>query len=85
MARATQARRVALSLLGERRRRGARARDLLRGSELVIEDIPAVTRCNGCGARYGTVEHGRICPACGSENTVLERGQEVMIKEVAVV
>ena len=33
MARATQARRVALSLLGERRRRGARARDLLRGSE----------------------------------------------------
>ena len=59
--------------------------DLLRGSELVIEDIPAVTRCNGCGARYGTVEHGCICPACGSENTALEQGQEVMIKEVAVV
>lgn len=33
MARATAARRCALSLLGERRRRGARARDLLRGSE----------------------------------------------------
>ena len=33
MARATQARRCALALLGERRRRGARARDLLRGAD----------------------------------------------------
>lgn len=33
MARATAARRSALALLGERRRRGARARDLLRGSD----------------------------------------------------
>ncbi|OUO34580.1 transcription antitermination factor NusB [Olsenella sp. An290] len=33
MARATEARRVALSLLSERRRRSARARDLLRASE----------------------------------------------------
>ena len=33
MARATAARRCALALLGERRRRDARARDLLRGSE----------------------------------------------------
>lgn len=33
MARATEARRRALALLGERRRRGARARDLLRGSD----------------------------------------------------
>lgn len=35
MARATAARRCALALLGERRRRDARARDLLRGSEAI--------------------------------------------------
>lgn len=35
MARLSPARRAALALLGERRRRGARARDLLRGSEVL--------------------------------------------------
>ena len=48
MARATAARGLALSLLGERRRRDARARDLLRGSSeldaLAERDRAFVTR-----------------------------------------
>lgn len=55
---------------------------LMDGARLEIEDIPAVTYCEGCGAEYGTAEHGKICPACGSEHTYLLRGREVMIKEI---
>ena len=58
--------------------------DLLRGCELRINIIPAVTHCDGCGAEYGTVEHGRTCPHCGSGDTWLLRGNEVEIKEIEV-
>lgn len=56
--------------------------DLMRGCELEIEWIPAVTHCEACGADYPTVEHGRVCPACGSERTYLVQGNETLIKEV---
>lgn len=57
--------------------------DLMRGAELVIEEIPAVTFCEACGGTYGTVEHGRTCPHCGSERTYLLQGNETTIKEIA--
>ena len=41
--------------------------DLVRGSELVVEEAPAVTLCNACGRTYGTVAHGKICPHCGRD------------------
>jgi len=52
------------------------------GAELKIETLPAVTVCNACGKTYGTVEHGRICPYCESEDTVLLKGNEMSIKEI---
>lgn len=55
---------------------------LLKEAELHIEEISAVTFCEGCGKTYGTVEHGKICPLCGSENTYLIQGSEVNIKEI---
>jgi len=58
--------------------------DMLRGCELKIEPIPAVTHCDGCGKDYPTVVHGKTCPHCGSENTWLLRGNEVEIKEIVV-
>ena len=58
--------------------------DMLRGCELKIEPIPAVTHCDGGGKDYPTVAHGKICPHCGSENTWLLRGNEVEIKEIVV-
>ena len=56
----------------------------LRGAELKINTIPAVTYCEDCHAEYGTVAHGKICPRCGSEHTCLLRGNEVEIKEIEV-
>ena len=58
--------------------------DLLRGSELRINIIPAVTFCETCGKEYGTVPNGRTCPWCGSAKTFLLRGNEVEIKEIEV-
>lgn len=56
--------------------------DLLRGAELEVCTVAAVTVCNACGRTYGTVEHGRICPHCGSPDTELLRGRELEIRSV---
>lgn len=58
--------------------------DLLRGCELEVVTVGAVTVCNACGNEYPTVRHGRKCPFCGSEDTVLLAGNEVEIKEIEV-
>ena len=58
--------------------------DLLRGCELRCNIIPGVTTCHACGAEYSTVEYGKKCPLCGSEDTVLKCGNEVEIKEIEV-
>lgn len=56
--------------------------DLLRGAQLKVEQLPAVTLCETCGKTYGTVEHGKICPYCQSEATHLLRGNEFSVKEI---
>ena len=55
---------------------------IMQDSSLKIETIPAVTICNSCGKTYGTVEHGRTCPHCQSEDTVLKAGNEMNIKQI---
>lgn len=55
---------------------------IMQNSSLKIETIPAVTICNSCGKTYGTVEHGRTCPHCQSEDTVLQTGNEMNIKQI---
>lgn len=56
--------------------------DLMRGAELVIEEVPVVTLCEACEKTYGTAQHGRTCPYCGSERTYLVQGDESVIKEI---
>lgn len=58
--------------------------ELLKGAELIINIIPAVTWCDSCKTGYPTVAHGRTCPHCGSSQTWLLRGNEVEIKEIRV-
>ena len=58
--------------------------EILKGCELKSNMVPAVTHCDGCGADYPTVAHGKTCPHCGSGDTWLLRGREVEIKEIEV-
>ena len=47
-----------------------------------MEPVEAVTHCEACGHDYATVEQGKTCPHCGSGDTYLLQGQEVMIKQI---
>lgn len=58
--------------------------ELLKGCELKVNTIPAVTWCDDCHTEYDTVKHGKTCPHCHSENTWLLRGNEVEIRELVV-
>ncbi len=58
--------------------------EILKGCELVVETIPAVTYCEDCKQEYPTVQYAKICPYCKSEHTYLLRGNEVEIKEILV-
>lgn len=58
--------------------------DLLRGCELRVNTIPAVSYCEDCGQEFGTVSNGKTCPHCNSDNTYLLHGNEVEIKEIEV-
>ncbi len=58
--------------------------DILNNCQLEIEMIPAVTFCEDCKQTYATVEYGKICPHCQSENTYLVQGNEHAIKEIVV-
>lgn len=62
----------------------AKKTELLNGCVLENEPIKAVTHCDDCGDDYPTVEYGKTCPYCGSENTYLLTGNEVLIKEIIV-
>ncbi|MBR5738430.1 MAG: hydrogenase maturation nickel metallochaperone HypA, partial [Lachnospiraceae bacterium] len=52
----------------------AAKKDLLRGSELKLVTLPAVTFCENCKEVYETVKYGKLCPFCGSKETYLVRG-----------
>ena len=57
---------------------------VLKDSSLEIERIDAVTFCEDCKKEYPTVQYGNTCPHCGSLNTCLVRGNEMIIKEIEV-
>jgi len=47
--------------------------------------IEGRTYCQSCGETYRTTEHGKKCPHCGSYETYLLTGDQVIIKDVAAV
>ncbi len=57
--------------------------ELMKGCDLVIEPIEAITFCEDCKQTYDTIKHGKICPHCGSEKTYLLQGNEFLIKEIS--
>lgn len=73
---------VVPDLLLDAWRWAADKKPITEGAELIVEPVAAVTHCEVCGQDYATVEHGKICPHCGSGDTYLLQGQEVMIKQI---
>ena len=59
--------------------------DLMKDCVLKIEAIEAITHCETCGRDYDTVQYGKKCPYCQSDQTYLLQGNEFMIKEMEVV
>ncbi len=57
----------------------------LKESELIIEQIDAVTYCENCKQTYPTVKYGKTCPYCSSGQTFLVTGNEYNIKEITAV
>lgn len=56
--------------------------ELVKGAELYVETLEAVTFCTACERTYRTVDHGRTCPHCGSGETYLLTGSEFSIKQI---
>jgi hydrogenase nickel incorporation protein HypA/HybF len=56
--------------------------EVLNGCKLSIEKIKAVSFCEGCEKEYPTVEFGKICPYCKSEETYLVTGNEVILENI---
>ena len=54
-------------------------------AELEMIIIEGRTYCEGCGETYRTTEHGKKCPYCGSHETYLLTGDQVIIKDIAAV
>lgn len=57
---------------------------VLVGSELVIEKIPAIGRCNACSEEYNIVSNKGACPVCGSFKKDVLSGKDFVIKEIRV-
>ena len=51
--------------------------------EMII--LEGVSYCKDCKKTYKTTEYAKKCPHCGSDNTYLVTGNELRIKDIAVV
>lgn len=52
------------------------------GAELVINQVPAKSRCNDCGNEYDHDRFQMLCPACGSLSVELIQGRELQIDSI---
>ena len=59
--------------------------DYLKEAELEMIIIEGRTYCRNCGETYKTTGFGRKCPHCGSPDTYLLTGDQVVIKDIAAV
>ncbi len=59
--------------------------EYLKEAELEMIIIEGRTYCQSCGETYKTTEHGKKCPHCGSLETYLLTGDQVIIKDIDAV
>ena len=53
--------------------------------ELEMIILEGVSYCKDCKKTYKTAEYAKKCPHCGSDNTYLVTGNELRIKDIAVI
>ncbi len=51
-------------------------------AELVINDIPVIGRCTGCGAESETTPNRLVCAECGDIKTRIASGDEMILRSV---
>ncbi len=51
-------------------------------TELELEIVPGIARCNDCGEQFNAVQNDLKCPKCGGEHLTALSGRELMIKEI---
>jgi hydrogenase nickel incorporation protein HypA/HybF len=49
------------------------------GAQLIIEEVPAVGVCRGCGAQSEWDAFPLACTACGSADVEILRGEELLV------
>lgn len=54
----------------------------MEGTELELEVVPGIARCNLCGREFNAVEADLKCPGCGGEALTACSGTELVIKEI---
>jgi hydrogenase nickel incorporation protein HypA/HybF len=54
------------------------------GAELVVNEIPLVGRCRGCGKRFDYQEVALGCPSCDSTGIDIVSGLELGVREIEV-
>jgi hydrogenase nickel incorporation protein HypA/HybF len=59
--------------------------EYLKEAELEMIIIEGRTYCRSCGETYRTTEYGKKCPHCGSAETYLLTGDQVVIKDISAV
>lgn len=57
----------------------------MKACELIIINLKAKSYCQDCQKMYDTMNGGRVCPNCQSQNTYLVTGNEVSIKDIEVI
>lgn len=56
----------------------------MRDTELEMIILEGISYCTKCKKTYKTVEHAKICPYCGGNETYLVTGNQMTIKDMVV-
>ncbi len=51
-------------------------------TQLEIEVIEGIVRCNNCQEQFNGYRHDLICPVCGKQDLEALSGRELLIKEI---
>jgi hydrogenase nickel incorporation protein HypA/HybF len=55
---------------------------VLRGSELIIDEVKGEGMCNECHSLYNIMKNEGRCPKCGSRNKTILSGTEFFVKDI---